>query len=119
MKYFSTKKNIVERYGMSRIICVPYADLQNLLRMENPEAYTSGVYGWNADIYGFDGVAICTGYRPFGGVHPSHETIRQYDTAARVLIEAKTANWTPGTYDELRGELGSLLTAFIREVTTR
>jgi hypothetical protein len=88
MKYVTTKKNVIARYGADNIICVGYADLQNLLRFEDAEAYTSGTYGWNADVYGFDGVAICTGYRPFGNVRPSRDLIERYERLAREELEA-------------------------------
>lgn len=53
------------------IIQVSYCDAQNMLCMDDPAAYTAGVYGWNADIYPIaSGVAICTGYRPFGNIKP-------------------------------------------------
>lgn len=61
MKFKSTKRDIMANYG--NIIKVDYCDLQNLLKYESPIAYTAGVYGWNADIYDFGGIAICTGYR--------------------------------------------------------
>lgn len=85
MKYVSTKRNILCRYGKENCIEVPYCDLQSLLRYEEPEAYTSGTYGWNADVYGFTGIAIVTGYRPFGGCHPGHELLRKYEKLADEL----------------------------------
>lgn len=120
MKYVSTKKNIVAHYGMRNIIEVPYADLQNLLRYEDAEAYTSGVYGWNADVYGFGNRAICTGYRPFGGIKPSREVIRKYDDAARALFTRKTCKgFTSTTFEELKTELRALADAFVLEVAGR
>lgn len=120
MKYISTKKNIVTTYGMRNIIEVPYADLQNLLRYEDAEAYTSGVYGWNADIYCVGGFAICTGYRPFGGIKADREITRKYDTAAHDLFTLKTRDgFTPTTYEELQTELRALALAFVHEVSGR
>lgn len=83
MKYVTTKKNVIAKYGADNIICIGYADLQSLLRCKEAEAYTSGVNGWDADIYGFGKFAICTGYRPFGNVHPSRDLIEKYEQLAR------------------------------------
>lgn len=64
------------------IIKVGYCDLQNLLKYESPIAYTAGVYGWNADIYDFGGVAIVTGYRPFGNIRPNWKITDKYEKEA-------------------------------------
>lgn len=46
---------------------VGYCELQNLFHYQNAVAYTSGVYGWNSDIYLLNGnTYISTGYRPCG-----------------------------------------------------
>lgn len=65
MKFKTTKKDIMQRFN--KVIRVPYCKAQYLTKYLNPIAYTSGIYGWSADIYdlGF-GVALCTGYKPFG-----------------------------------------------------
>lgn len=49
------------------IISFPYCDIQNIERYLTPIAYTSGVYGWNCDIYEPTSYNIhfTTGYRPF------------------------------------------------------
>lgn len=95
MKYASTKNNILCRYGKENCIEVPYGALQSLLRYEEPEAYTSGTYGWNADIYGFAGIAIVTGYRPFGGCRPSYDLIQKYEKRAEAIQQEAfdTGNW--------------------------
>lgn len=80
MKFKTTKKEIMANYGS--IIKVDYCNLQNLLKYESPIAYTAGVYGWNADIYDFGGIAICTGYRPFGNIHPNWEVMDKYEKEA-------------------------------------
>lgn len=69
MKAKRTMRDIKSQYPT--IIQVSYCDAQNMLCMDDPAAYTAGVYGWNADIYPItSGVAICTGYRPFGTSSP-------------------------------------------------
>ena len=68
--------NVTRKYvrdSFTNIICVPYCGLQDLLRYETPWCYTSGIYGWNADVYiiTFD-TCIVTGYRPFGNIRPTY-----------------------------------------------
>ena len=67
MKTQITKKAIMSKYR--NVIKVGYCDLQDALKWREPNFYTAGVYGWNADVYvlGYDTV-IVTGYRPFGNI---------------------------------------------------
>ena len=84
MKFQTTRKAITARF--SKIISVPYCDLQHLLAREEAIAYTHGVYGWNANIYVFDNVAIVTGYRPFGNIDPDYQITRLFDNQAREIV---------------------------------
>lgn len=79
MKYHTTAREVKE--GYAKIIRVGYCDLQSLLSYENPVAYTSGVYGWNFDVYDINGVAIATGYRgmPEKNIKVNYDTIREYE----------------------------------------
>lgn len=87
MKYKTTKRAVMDCYDF--VISVGYADLQELLRCKSPVAYTGGQYGWNADIYDFGNIAICTGYRPFGNISSSKYGInRMFDkTAEEVWVD--------------------------------
>lgn len=107
MKFKTTKKAIMANYG--NIIKVDYCDLQNLLKYESPIAYTSGVYGWNADIYDFGGVAIVTGYRPFGNIRPNWEIMDKYEKEAENICY----NYS---YEKRRDALQELQKKFIEEV---
>ena len=109
MKAKRTMRDIKSQY--QTIIQIGYCDLQNMLCMDDPAAYTAGVYGWNADIYPVtSGVAICTGYRPFGNVKPDRETISRYEKRAR---EMRRDLWD---VDELAAHLHSLQEEFVWEV---
>lgn len=78
-KFKTTQKAIKASY--STIISVPYCKLQSLLSYESPVAYTVRREGWAADVYDMGGgVAIATGYAPFGNVRPSYELLRRYET---------------------------------------
>lgn len=81
MTYMTRRKAVIQ--GHNHVISAPYCKLQTLLAYETPAAYTEGTYGWNADIYEFGDVAICTGYRPFGDIRVPFETAAQYEQQAR------------------------------------
>lgn len=83
MKYKTTRKAIVS--GACNVKCAGYCDLQCLLRNHTPIAYTSGVYGWNFDVYDVYGVTICTGYRGMPG--PRLEKISEYEEKARAIFD--------------------------------
>lgn len=58
------------------VIKVGYCDLQDALKWSEPDFYTAGVYGWNADVYVIDyDTVIVTGYRPFGNTELSRSVI--------------------------------------------
>lgn len=82
MKYKTTAKAL--RGGYYMIISAGYCSLQNLLRYESPIAYCKGVYGWNFDVYDFDGIAIVTGYRgmPSKNSIEDYTLIKEYDAKA-------------------------------------
>lgn len=63
-KYRITRKTVS---GLPNVFRVGYCDLQHLLNGLDPVAYNSGVYGWNFDLYHFNGIYICTGYRNLAG----------------------------------------------------
>lgn len=108
MKFKTTQREIKENF--SKIICVPYCGLQFLLKYENPIAYTVRREGWAADIYDMGrGVAIVTGYAPFGKICPSYELREKYEEEAKKICH----NYS---YKEEREALQELQKKFIEEV---
>lgn len=107
MKFKSTKRDIMANYP--KVIKIGYCDLQFLLKYESPITYTAGVYGWNADIYDFNGVAIVTGYRPFGNICPDRQIIEKYEKEAGNICH----NYS---YEERRKALQELQKNFMEEV---
>jgi hypothetical protein len=111
MTFKTTKKQVMAIYR--KTICISYCDLQYLLARKNHIAHTEGVYGWNANIYDMgNGVAIVTGYRPFGNIYPNYDLVSEYNKRARELI----CNYSL-SYDEQKKALDSLINEFIGEVT--
>ena len=110
MKTRTTNKDIKNNYFY--IYRIGYCDLHHLLNYESPFAYTCGVYGWNADIYDVDGVAIVTGYRPGVGKSVDYEIVRKYDKKARDIIYNSSIE-----YDKTKKQVKKLLKKFIDEIT--
>lgn len=89
-----------------------YCDLQYLLRFQSRDYYTTGVYGWNFDVYTFGNYAITTGYR--GMIHHVErdfylETV--YEDKAREIIYNKELSW-----EEQKNKVNELLEDFLRKV---
>lgn len=93
------------------LIQVDYCGLQSLLNLVSPSAYTSGVYGWNADIYAFGSAAIVTGYRTFGNIVASRELCKEYEQKAKDILDLFDVSW-----DSRREALYNLIEDFIEEV---
>ena len=111
MKFRVTQKEI--KANFSKIISVPYCGLQNLLNWESPVAYTSRREGWAADIYDMGGgVAIVTGYAPFGNIRPAYELRERYETQAAEIRYNCRLSW-----EEQREQLNQLAKEFIAEAT--
>ena len=106
MKYKTTRKAIVN--GSANVKCAGYCDLQNLLKSHSPVAYTSGVYGWNFDVYEVYGVTICTGYRNMPGSRL--EGVAEYEEAA-----AKIWSWeNKAPFEEKQKQSEKLLQEFCK-----
>lgn len=110
MKYKTTKRAVMDGYDF--VISVGYADLQHLLYYKSPVAYTSGQYGWNADIYDFWNIAICTGYRPFGNISSSKYGInRMFNNMAEEVYMERNLS-----YDDKAKRLDDLLDKYVKYV---
>ena len=110
MKFKTTRKQINQNYNS--VISIGYCDAQYLLQGKNPIAYNAGCYGWNCDIYDINGVAIVTGYRPWGNIHPDYKIIKKYEDEARKICGD---SW--GNYQKMLDQMDQLLNQFIEEVT--
>ena len=84
MKTKITKKAIMNAYR--NVIKVSYCDMQYALRWREPNFYTAGVYGWNADVYVIDcDTVIVTGYRPFGNMELPRKVIDTLNKCAESI----------------------------------
>ena len=110
MKFKTTQKAIKANYNT--IICVPYCGLQNLLNYESPVAYTERREGWAADIYDMGGgVAIVTGYAPFGNIRPTYEQVEAVEEQAEKIRYDYSLS-----YEQQRERSKSLARGFIKGV---
>lgn len=108
MKYKTTAKAL--REGALNLRSAGYCDLQYLLTNHNPVAYTSGVYGWNFDVYEVYGLTICTGYRGMPGERL--EGITEAEGKAMDILAWENKDMT---YDEKRAAVENLLHEFCKE----
>ena len=107
MKYKTTQKEVMN--GFQTVISCGYCSLQFLLRYETPSAYTSGADGWKADIYDMgNGIALVTGYAPFGSRVP-YEITKKYDSAAQKFLY-------PGGGKNPRAALRRMIGKMLKEI---
>lgn len=76
MKQLVTEKSVKALY--QTVISVPYCRLDRLVGHLTPIAYTANNSGWKADIYAINGVAIVTGYKPFGNYKSTKALEQKY-----------------------------------------
>lgn len=107
-----TKKAVQGKYP--RIINLGYCQAPDLLGYQTRIGYTAGVNGWNADIYELYGVAIVTGYRPFGNIEPAWELVQAYEEKARAI-----QNNTRISHTACKSRINTLLGQFIAEVINK
>ena len=107
MKYKTTAKAL--REGACNLRSASYCDLQYLLTNHNPVAYTSGVYGWNFDVYEVYGLTICTGYRGMPG-----KRLEGIEEAERKAMDILAWENKDMTYDEKREAVEQLLHEFCK-----
>jgi hypothetical protein len=105
-KIKATKKDMRTNYY---IISVGYCKLQNLLRHEEPIAFSVGQYGWDCDYYEIDGVIISTGYRPIMSQRTStdFDMNLDYDSKAEMIIH------NGSDYLQTKNALRTLLVDFV------
>lgn len=108
MKFKTTRKAVKENGGI--ILNVKYCGLQSLLRFKEPQAYTSGIYGWNADIYDIDGLIIVMGGRPFGN-YSNYDLVEEYEQKAHKIATDYQVDW-----ETRKNEVSKLLDEFINKV---
>lgn len=109
MKFKATRKSMKENYG-DRLYAVGYCVLQNLLRYEQPIAYSAGVNGWACDYYELSNengtICVSTGYAPVGR-DINYDLCREYDG------EAERRPWC--SRDELAEMVKDFVDAVLRE----
>lgn len=110
MKVKTTKRAIVK--SSENIRWAGYCDLQALLRNHEPIAYTTGIYGWNFDVYSVYGLTICTGYRNMPGKRL--EGIESYEKkAAAIWSDYEHYKGIDG-FERQQNEVESLLKEFCK-----
>lgn len=108
MKFKTTRKAIVYGTPTNRLVCAGYCELQSLLVNHEPISYTSGVYGWNFDVYEVYGITICTGYRNMPGRHANN--CEKYEDKANAIWNDYNNPW-----DQRMKEIEDLLKEFCEQ----
>ena len=83
MKFKTTQKAIRNNYCEQDCLRVGYCDAWHLLKWTEPNAYCSGVYGWNCDFYFINDRCISTGYR--GMMGKQAKFTREFEEKARAI----------------------------------
>ncbi len=105
----TTRKYIADRYTCYGI---GYCDCQYLLRYQSREYYTSGVYGWNFDVYTFGRYAVTTGYRScIHHVKRNWELEKEYEEKARKIYYNRELTW-----EVQKTKINNLLAEFLQKV---
>ena len=106
-----TKREVINTFDT--VISINYCAAQTLLKGIEPiGVYYSNATGWKADIYVFEGVAIVTGYQPFGNVKPSRSVINRFEEKARFIVD----EWNKRRFPGLKHDLNECLHDFIKVV---
>lgn len=105
MKMQTTIKNV--KNNAKNLVYIPYGGASNLLQTTEPIAYTKGVYGWNFDVYEFDGLTICTGYRYMPGRCANN--YEEYNEKAREILKSRLP------YEDQKKAINQLLRKFIAQ----
>lgn len=71
----TTKTAIYRRFGKENVCAMYYCEAQKIMNRLTASVYNAGLYGWNCDVYIFNGFALATGYRPFGVHYPKVHAI--------------------------------------------
>lgn len=111
-KYKSTKKAI--RSNASKIAMIGYCNAQNLLKFEEPFAYSERAEGWACDYYDIDGVIISTGYAPLANsnTHCNYDIVKKYDDQALKITCDYSLTW-----EQQKEQITELLHEFIKEIS--
>lgn len=108
MRIKVSEKKVKENY--MNIICIGYCDAWYLLQGKDANYFTSGVYGWNSDIYEIDyKTCIVTGYRPFGNIAGNKNDIRKFNEKAREIYASDL------DYEKRLKKIDKLLEKFVKK----
>ena len=105
-----SKAKVTRKWAASNYTCVSvgYCDLRYLLRFQNPQFYTCGVYGWNCDIYTFGNYAITTGYRGMISHVKKIKNAHVYNDRAREILSNQAI-----PYEEQKKQINALLVEYL------
>lgn len=115
------KARVTQKEAMKSFEVLIYTnmDLSRLNNNRQPEYYTAGAYGWNADIYDVSDympknnrmkVALVTGDRSFGTHHAPYDMLYKYVSKADAM-----SSFEPKT----KSKRNALLRGFLKEFSDK
>ena len=114
-KQRTTQKNIKSRFAY--LIKADAATMHHLLRYKKAFAYTVRVEGWAADIYDLGaGVALVSGYQPFGSYRVDYNTAKQYNAKALKVLNDQRITKEATKKARLNDIIDKLISDTIKEV---
>lgn len=114
-----TAKWLRENYSC---IGTGYCSVQTLLRYEEPQYYTCGVYGWGCDAYvlyvNHKNVCLITGGSPVDNLYnkQTEDIANKYEKKAKDLEERYFGEWSFEKQEELQEKAHLLVVQFLQEV---
>lgn len=109
MKRKLTAKEIRNYSGKK--LAIGYCNAYHLLKGIEPYGYNCGVYGWNFDVYYFEGITITTGYRNLVGNRCNYELLNEYEKKAEEVCKGTFSR----PYEEIRNDINNLLGEFLEK----
>jgi len=117
------KARVTAKWLKENYVCVRtgYCSVDNLLRYEEPQYYTSGS-GWGCDAYivYVDGKNVCltTGYAPVDNVKnkDTKDIADKYEKQAKELKKEYFSEWSSEKQQELQDKMHLLVVQFLQEV---
>ena len=107
-KYRTTRKAIKESYD---VYSIGNGNLQTMLKLVSPFAYSTRVEGWACDYYDVgNGVVLCDGYATIGK-KVDYATMELFENKAREIWERYRSGNT--NYDKMESTLNHLVKDFV------
>lgn len=106
-----TSMKVTEKFN--HVLQASYCKLQTIYRLQTPNFYNEGVYGWNCDLYidQINDAIITTGYRNLRGAKIPDNLIKEYSARADAIYNEYRSGLVK--YDVMHAKAAKNATDFI------